>query len=762
MPDAGGQTVEELMVIMRGDISGLTASFESVIAAASGVHAKVQEHAQGMSEAFGGLKDMVLELAAAIGITLGAEALEEFIKSGIEATATMAELSKRMNVSMESLYELKLVAADSGTDFEALSQGMERLQRYIGEMAPKAADAQGAFKDLGIDAKDLIHLAPDEAFRKIADAMAGLSSQATRSHAGVELFGRGYAQLNAIMKQGSVAFDEAAEEAKKLGVGMNGIDGARAEMAVDNFKKLRIVLEQTKETIAAQLTPAIVALSGYIIKAAEDSGGFRTKIVDGVQTAITWIGYLGDAIQTIRRVFEPVVIVMAAGLIATLAEWRALATVIVTVGRVFGSVCDVFVNGWIVVKDAFKDPWSTLKAATAEMLTTVGDALSKLLGIAETTFRALGQGTIADTFKIAADGIMLSAGIAADGIKKTIADPAIVKHMDDLKSSIVGIGTSLTSLGKGNEFIEGIDSAIAQVAAFIKTSAGDMKKDWESPWAHTAIDSWFAKVKAYVDQYAAMKSKTENLDKDQKDASYDSSDQLKKQIDAFAAKLNQERILENQSYLASVAETKSEFEKTKVDQATQDAILEDMKRQHEGNLANIHMTEREKIQAWDRRTDAEQIKFSGDMLGQLATLSSSHNKTIFEIGKAARMGQIVADTAAGIMQQYATLPFPVAVATSAIIAAVGAVQFAAAAGATMGGGGGAGGGGGGGGGRDPTAAASPTGPGAYTNGVQGGARSGQTVALSVAPGLYSRNDLLSLHNQLAGLVADGATLGGQR
>ena len=83
-------------------------------------------------------------------------------------------------------------------------------------------------------------------------------------------------------------------------------------------------------------------------------------------------------------------------------------------------------------------------------------------------------------------------------------------------------------------------------------------------------------------------------------------------------------------------------------------------------------------------------KFDRERLAQQSaylSAASSLATVFFEDNKALRSALVIADTAAGITRQFADLPYPAALATSAAIAASGVAQLAAINSSSLGGGG---------------------------------------------------------------------------
>lgn len=95
-----------------------------------------------------------------------------------------------------------------------------------------------------------------------------------------------------------------------------------------------------------------------------------------------------------------------------------------------------------------------------------------------------------------------------------------------------------------------------------------------------------------------------------------------------------------------------------------------------GDKTTKEEVKREKLSQSERLKNQQQFLRAGSILAN----------TFFEDNKAIQAAFIVAETAAGISRQFADLPFPAALATSAVVAATGIAQLAALQSASPGGG----------------------------------------------------------------------------
>src|SRR5581483_6030779 len=99
-------------------------------------------------------------------------------------------MARRTGLAAETLASLRGVAKAGGGDLETLEHGLEHMQRKLVEAASGSCEAQDAFTRLGLSVEALGRLTDEQRLLAIADAMAGLRSQAERTAAAVQIFGR--------------------------------------------------------------------------------------------------------------------------------------------------------------------------------------------------------------------------------------------------------------------------------------------------------------------------------------------------------------------------------------------------------------------------------------------------------------------------------------------------------------------------------------------------------------------------------------------
>lgn len=81
--------------------------------------------------------------------------------------------------------------------------------------------------------------------------------------------------------------------------------------------------------------------------------------------------------------------------------------------------------------------------------------------------------------------------------------------------------------------------------------------------------------------------------------------------------------------------------------------------------------------------DSEEVRNKQAVLGQIATLTQSNNKTLAALGKAAAIADITINTARGVSLALGTFPWPFSIVVAGLVGVAGAVQAAKVAGVQL-------------------------------------------------------------------------------
>lgn len=195
--------------------------------------------------------------------------LAEFVSSQIEAGSVINDLSEKLGVGTDDLQAFQFATGLAGVSAESAGKALQFLNRNVGEALDGNAGAAEAFAKLGLSLKDSNgdvreagDLIPD-----IADAFAGMGSDAERTAAAMKIFGKSGADLLPFLKGGSEGAKEMLAEFNRLGGGMSKGFIQAADAAGDEVDKVKFAFNGWKSQIVFAILPAVTRVSKWMQEA---------------------------------------------------------------------------------------------------------------------------------------------------------------------------------------------------------------------------------------------------------------------------------------------------------------------------------------------------------------------------------------------------------------------------------------------------------------------------------------------------------------
>jgi len=190
-----------------------------------------------------GLSNVKSLLAGAF--TVGA--VVSLTKDSIELGSAFSDLSKRTGVSAEELQKLDFAAKQSGTDIQAVAEGLKKLALSMNEaLSPNGEKMRKTFEDLGVSVHDLQTQSPDQIFKKIATAVKN-SSDITKTKGDlVGVLGKNFDSLIPLLVEGADGLQKFGEQAEKLGLILSNLEVDRLEKLGDRMSEFKKRAEVAK------------------------------------------------------------------------------------------------------------------------------------------------------------------------------------------------------------------------------------------------------------------------------------------------------------------------------------------------------------------------------------------------------------------------------------------------------------------------------------------------------------------------------------
>lgn len=240
-------------------------------------------------------------LRAGLVAVAGAGGFAYMVKSSLDATDALAKTASRIGTTTEALSRLQYVGKLTGVETNTMSMALQRFTRRTAEAAKGTGEAQGALRELGLDAQQLSTLPLDEQMQQVANAFGGVANESDKVRLAFKLFdSEGVALVNTL-KLGADGMAELMAEAEQLGVVMSAQAARGVEAASDSLYRLGRLGIGLRDQFVAALAPAIETVSEnlkqMLLDSASARGGIRALATEMATSFI-------NALITIARAFE--------------------------------------------------------------------------------------------------------------------------------------------------------------------------------------------------------------------------------------------------------------------------------------------------------------------------------------------------------------------------------------------------------------------------------------------------------------------------
>lgn len=216
--------------------------------------------------------------AMALAVTAVSAAMVVGVQSAIKLQDQYVRLSEIAGTTASKLSSFDLPARLSGTSLDTVAMSVARLSKSLGEAQLGDVQKMGMFKALGINPKDGRDAA--DVMIDVAKALTGMKDQNVAAAASVSLLQRGFAELRPFMKE--------ITEQGELHARVTDDQARAAKSFEDNLTKLNFRLEETKIKLANDLLPILEQILAEFNKMGSTGGNvINDTIVAGLQVVAT-------------------------------------------------------------------------------------------------------------------------------------------------------------------------------------------------------------------------------------------------------------------------------------------------------------------------------------------------------------------------------------------------------------------------------------------------------------------------------------------
>jgi len=220
--------------------------------------------------------------AITVSATAAAAALVGAVKSAADYGDQLDNMSQRTGVAVEELAKLQYAAKLSDTSSEALGKGIGNLSKLMVAAAGGAEESSKLFEKFGINLRnaDGTIRGTSDVLYDLADVFATMPEGPQKTALAMEFFGKKLGQeLIPLLNQGSEGLKAMADEAERLGLGLNAEQAKAAADFNDNLDRLGQLSKSVAVSIGNALIPALNNMMVEMGKAKDSSDGFLVSFL---------------------------------------------------------------------------------------------------------------------------------------------------------------------------------------------------------------------------------------------------------------------------------------------------------------------------------------------------------------------------------------------------------------------------------------------------------------------------------------------------
>lgn len=236
--------------------------------------------------------------------TAAGAALTAIYARNAQGIDRLAKQSDKLGTTTEGLQSIRLAGELTGVAVNTTDMALQRMTRRVSEAAQETGEAQGALKELGLDAKALAELQPDEQFMAIAGAMENVTNQGDRVRLSMRLFdSEGVALVNTLAL-GESGLRDVRQRVDELDFALSRVDAAKVEQANDEWTLASKVIGGLAQQITVQMAPVVGGLGTMFLDSAREAGGLGNVASRVMDVLVQGAGVAANGLHGIRVVFK--------------------------------------------------------------------------------------------------------------------------------------------------------------------------------------------------------------------------------------------------------------------------------------------------------------------------------------------------------------------------------------------------------------------------------------------------------------------------
>ncbi|MCU0891157.1 MAG: hypothetical protein MUE77_05295 [Sandarakinorhabdus sp.] len=255
-----------------------------------------------IAQSLAGINNMAKLAGAAIAAAVSATVVVA-VRDAANAMDDLSKSAQKTGTSATELSKLRWAADLSAVSAEGLDKALIRLNVGLSEMTGKGSEASRALRAMGVTAGQTTL----QAMEQIAEEFANMPDGVEKTTLAYRAFGKAGADLIPLLNGGREGLRDAAAEAERLGLVIDGNTARAAEAFNDNLSRLGKVTQGITTQMTAGLVQTLAAVTDEL------AGGVRTGAL-WVQTGrdigsgLLWVAEMAAiTAESIRGVVNAVI-----------------------------------------------------------------------------------------------------------------------------------------------------------------------------------------------------------------------------------------------------------------------------------------------------------------------------------------------------------------------------------------------------------------------------------------------------------------------
>lgn len=261
------------------------------------------------------------------------------VKQFTSAGDALDKMSARTGVSVEALSELGFAAEQGGSNIGAVEKGLAGLARTLFDASNGSSSAAEGLAAIGLSARQLRGLRPEDQFQAVADALSQVRSESRKGAIAQRIFGRGGRELLPMLS----TLREVRQEARDLGLVLSRDDTTAAAKLSDAFNRI-------KRTIGGAFLQVGAAVAEPVLRALK-------AITQITATVNKWVAANRELVQQIA--------VIGLGISAAGVAMTTLGIAVIGLGATIASIGTIASAAFAAVGSAISIATSPITLAVA-------------------------------------------------------------------------------------------------------------------------------------------------------------------------------------------------------------------------------------------------------------------------------------------------------------------------------------------------------------------------------------------------------------